>query len=277
MNIIYVYVHVCMNTHTHTHTHTHTQLFHMQQELSTSVSYWQYKERQVNFCFFEILSRPSATGNTTTVACVRADYFIIYHMYTSSLVQDIRYVVFFLIIHPMCPSSRGHDICHTCLHRKARKFFLFLMLFIWAPTNTVTRIRVYNVFTAQSKKGSRTAMACVRAHAHSYSLGPDGQGWFAPQVFCYIVFLFRLGRTGIVCTLSMGSCRVGGRGQDVPLCWCWCLCLCLCLSSATPSAAAMLATSSLLLILIFLASPSCSSSPPSFSFSSFSSFSSSSS
>ena len=47
MNTIYVYVYVCMNSHTH----THAQVFHMQQELSTSVSYWQYKERQVNVFF----------------------------------------------------------------------------------------------------------------------------------------------------------------------------------------------------------------------------------
>jgi hypothetical protein len=50
-----------------------------------------------------------------------------------------------------------------------------------------------------------------------------------PRFFVILFFLSLLsglGRTGIVCTLSMGSCRVGGGGGRKYLWVCVCVCVC---------------------------------------------------
>jgi len=68
-------------------------------------------------------------------------------MHTSyGLDHDISYVFFFYYIAYVYELVRGHD-----MSRPVYDLLFFACL-----------QRVYNVFTAQSKKGSRTAMACVR-------------------------------------------------------------------------------------------------------------------
>ena len=74
MNTIYVYVYVCMNSHTHTHTCT-----------GVSHAAGIINERQLlavqgapgKRFFLKYCRRASATGSTTTVACVRDTSYVV--------------------------------------------------------------------------------------------------------------------------------------------------------------------------------------------------------